>query len=173
MNRFVFLDIDGPVIPEGCYYINRNASFDRTFSNVCIGFVKKLLELADAKLVTNSMHNFHSRRDDEFKSLGDLREDLIAAGIPETSFHDVWRTQFGHNTFNTHSWRTDQPHPRLRAINQWLDQFGGENPEWVGFDDEDYRSPNLLLVDFNNGITHAQFAEACDRFNVKKPLILA
>lgn len=170
MNKYIFLDIDGPVIPEGCYYINRNASFDRTFSNVCIGFVKKLLELSDAKLVTNSMHNYHTRAGTH---LGNLRDDLVTAGIPQEAFHDVWRTQFGHPTFSTHNWRTDEVHPRLRAINKWLDQWGGENPQWLGFDDEDYRSPNQLLVNFNDGITHAQFAEACDRFGVKKPLILA
>lgn len=172
MTKYVFLDIDGPVIPEGCYYINRNASFDRTFSNVCIGYVKKLLDLSGAKLVTNSMHNYHTRTDDAYEKLGDLREDLIAAGIPEDAFVGAWRTQFGHNTFNTHSWRGDQPHPRLKAINQWLDNFAKPGDEWLGFDDEDYRSPNLLLVDFNDGITHALFREACDRFSVKVPVIL-
>lgn len=172
MNYFIFLDIDGPVIPEGCYYVNRNASYERTFSNVCVGFVKKLLELSGAKLVTNSMHNYYPRIDEEGNN-HTLQEDLINAGIPKDAFHDIWRTQFGHMTFNTSSWRNDQPHPRLKAINEWLAQWGGDNPQWVGFDDADYNSPNLFLVDFCDGITHRQFAEACDRFNVKVPLILA
>lgn len=172
MNRFIFLDIDGPVIPTGCYFINRSASFDRTFSNVCIGFVKKLLDLSGAKLVTNSMHNYHRRTDTAGEHLGDLRSDLVTAGIPAEAFHDVWRTEFGHSLFNHHSWIADQPHPRLKAINEWLSQWGGENPEWIGFDDEPYKHENQFVVDFDHGITHTQFVQACEKWNLRKPIIL-
>ena len=171
MNRFIFLDIDGPVIPTGCYFVNRNASFDRTFSNVCIGYVKKLLDLSGAKLVTNSMHNYHPRIADDGETFT-LRDDLVNAGIPLNSFHDIWRTQFGHFSFNNNSWRGDQPHPRLKAINEWLDQWGGENPEWIGFDDEPYKHDNQFIVNFDDGITWTQFTDACKKWNLKVPFVL-
>lgn len=171
--RIIFLDIDGPVIPEGCYYIDTSASFDRIFSNTCIGYLKKLLTLADAKLFTNSMHNFYTRTNDAGEKLGDLRDDLVNAGIPLELFHPNWRTEFGHNRYRSQSYRVDEPHPRLKAINGWIQSYTDGDIEWIGFDDDNYNHPNLLLVDFTDGITHKLFSEACDRFNVKKPLILA
>lgn len=171
MNKFIFLDIDGPVIPTGCYFINRNASFDRIFSNVCIGYVKKLLDITGAKLVTNSSHNYHLRTDDTGAKLGDLRDDLVNAGIPLNAFHDIWRTEFGHNLFN--KWRGDGLHPRLRAINEWLALWGGETPQWVGFDDDDYNDPHLVLVNFDDGITYQNFSDACKHFGIAKvPFVL-
>lgn len=177
-NKIVFLDIDGPVIPYGCYFVNRNASYERVFSNTAIGYVKKLLELSDAKLVTNSMNNFYDRIEEIFHerdSFSDytithtLRDDLIAAGIPEDAFHNDWRT-------NLSGGSKPGPNPRLDAIYGWIkkNEFYGEDKIWIDFDDEDF-APELdccINIDFHNGITFENFSKACKIFNVKVPVIL-
>lgn len=175
-NKIIFLDIDGPVIPYGCYFVNRDASYQRVFSNTAIGYVKKLLELSDAKLVTNSMHNFYDRSNEDDYNNGlsydinfySLKDDLIAAGISSDTFHDDWRTEL--------SGSKPGPNPRLDAIYGWIkkNEFYGEDKIWIDFDDEDF-APELdccINIDFNNGITFENFSKACKIFNVKVPVIL-
>ena len=168
--RFCFLDIDGPVIPTQCYYIDRQASFQRIFSNVAVHTVKRLLNVCDAKLVCNSTHNYLMNA----ATNTDLKTDLIAAGIPENKFADDWRTRFRiHLHKEQYGWiplKEDYNDNRLKAIDDWFARNlpEGAEYEWICFDDDPFTTlPNLILIDFDRGVDLDAYKRALKQFGIK------
>lgn len=153
LQRLIFLDIDGPVIPNSQFLIDRNASFGRNFAPTCIAAVKRLLGESGGKLVTNSTHNYHLR-----DSKHDLKSDLIAAGIKEVHFHENWRTQYPQV-------------PRDVAVKLWLKENGDHN--WVAFDDARFTdNKRLILIDADYGISVREFNQAARILKVRQFLVL-
>lgn len=162
MNRIIFLDIDGPMIPSSMYFIDRNASWNRTISPVGVAIVNRLVEESGAKIVTNSSHN-----NLVIESTGaDLRADLIRAGIPEASFHEDWRTKYPFV-----GRLTEDDSNRMVAIREWMQRNG--EADWIAFDDVKFTTDNrLILVDFDSGITTREFNKAADLWKLGGVLIL-
>lgn len=163
LQRIIFLDIDGPLIPSPLYNIDRLCSLRRSvMSTVAIGCILNLCNRADAKIVTNTMHNYHDT------STGDLRNDLIEHGILETYFHNDWRTKFPYDNIGS-DFMTDLhniTHPRLRAIQQWQHKNG--NADWICFDDELFTDDKRLIhIDFDKGITTDERNKAFDLWGIK------
>lgn len=124
-NRIIFLDIDGPVIPISCYYINRNCSFDRNpVSTIAIGELLRLIELSGAKIVYNTTHN--------------RNYDKLRADLHWLAPHVVGRTNYPDVA-------------RHLAVTQWLSQ--NQCDEWVAFDDVKFTGdPRLIHIDVRLGI---------------------
>jgi hypothetical protein len=139
MNNIVFLDIDGPIIPTPLYYLDSSCSLKRSrMDHSALGWIVFVLKAANAKLVTNSSHNYHIVDELDHR---DLRSDLIAHGIPKELFHENWRTRFG-------SWGSRS---RMMTIVEWIEENACDN--WVVFDDVEVTdNGKQVLIDFNKGI---------------------
>jgi hypothetical protein len=166
--KIIFLDIDGPIIPETCYLKYPFASYDRNFSEDCILHLLQICKETDAKIVTNSTHNFYYRENNTIS----LRDDLIRV-IPKKYIHEDWRTNFG-PTRETVSF-TNVPYfypsevskDRLKAITEWLNKhnyFYGDN-DFICFDDEEFVSVTkckwLFPIDYKEGIRYSDYELGC------------
>lgn len=137
--RLIFLDIDGPMIPSGMFLIDRDASYKRVYSPIAVGVINHLCHETKAKIVFNTTHNMF---DNPFTNKSVI-EDSIDQGIKR-----------GH-LFNNGS-KTKYPDiPRLDAIKLWLKEheMTEENAVWIAFDDVDFKHDNLILVDYDVGLT--------------------
>jgi hypothetical protein len=70
MNKVIFLDIDGPVIPIDVPV--RESVYRTTYNPESIEYLNLLCEETGAKVVTNSMHNYEDWMG------GELRDDLVS-----------------------------------------------------------------------------------------------
>lgn len=151
----VFIDIDGPLISTPQLMADNWASMNRSlFNQNAIIYVNSICNLANAKIVTNSSHNYMTvpRGLEEH----DLRQDLIRHGIKEEYFHEDWRTRFGdaHNI------------TRLYGLQNWLNAH--EVTKWVSFDDMKYTThEELIHVSFDDGIAWKDYEKALNIFGVK------
>ena len=155
MDKIIFLDIDGPMIPDNMFFVNEHASLQRCISPISVAIINRLCEKTDAKIVTNSTHNYYDIGifGDTGNLIGsrDLRTDLIAAGIKEEFIHSDWRTIYSASS-----------HDRKYAIDTWLEKNTEENAHaWICFDDllftEDKR---LILVNSEHGISYENYNRA-------------
>lgn len=158
MNKIIFLDIDGPVIPINV------PTYDSIFRLVhnyeAILRLNELCEQTNAKIVTNSMHNYNDYED------GTLKEDLVKWGIKEEYFHDDWRTIFPNIDYKQIN-STVRGIGRLHAINVWLaTHYYIDN--WVCFDDRNFTDlPNLILIEDGLGIKQKHYDRALKQLGKK------
>lgn len=159
----IFLDIDGPVISTPQYFINPTASYSRSIMNTnALGWIRGIIKATDAKIVTNSSHNYYLANEKT------LKEDLIIHGIEEEDFHVDWRTNF-YQPFesNDPGIPDDSTTLREKGFLNWLK----EHPEvtnYVIFDDLKFTDdPKLIHVRFEEGITFDHYLQALDIFDVK------
>jgi hypothetical protein len=154
--NIVFLDIDGPVIPTPLYYLDRSCSIRRSrMDHSALGWIVFVLKAANAKLVTNSSHNYH---DVDYLDDRSLKHDLMAHGIPKDYFHEEWRTKFG-----THYGREGTI--RMAAIEEWIIRNGCDN--WVVFDDMQVTdNGKQVVIDFDKGICRDDAYKALDILGV-------
>lgn len=152
MNKVIFLDIDGPVIP-----INVSV-YESVFRTTCnpesIEYLNLLCDETGAKIVTNSMHNYEDWIGSE------LREDLVHWGLDPNYFHDGWRTIFPHVDYE----KINSPVRgigRLAAIEDWIQKNG--DTSWVCFDDRKFSElANLIHIEDGRGIKEHHFDSALD-----------
>ena len=149
MQRIIFLDIDGPVIPLPLYNLNGHVSHERSHVSTCaIGLLTKMCQDHGALIVTNTAHNGHVRG-----GVVDLKTDLINHGLKPEFFHEKW-----HTNFNIEDWNgriTD----RMLAINHWMAENG--EVDWVCFDDIQFtQDKRLVLIDFYLGIDYNSYKQA-------------
>lgn len=152
MNKVIFLDIDGPVIPIDVSV--RESVFRTTYNPDSIQYLNLLCEETGAKVVTNSMHNYQDWLD------GDLRDDLIAWGLDKKFVHDDWRTIFPMIDYS----KVKSPVRgigRLVAIQNWINYHGDSS--WVCFDDRKFSNlANLIHIEDGLGIKEHHFDSALD-----------
>jgi len=160
MDKIVFLDIDGPVIPGRIYDTPLCSDYRSRFAKDCIERLNLLCEKTGAQIVTNSMQNY-------LCPLGrDLRTDLIKWGLNSIHFHTDWRTCFPRVDYRA------RPNPqrgwgRWLGILDWMEHNG--EVDWICFDDRNWTAdPRLILVDFETGITDFDLEQALDVFAVEK-----
>lgn len=153
MQRIIFLDIDGPVISTPQHFMDYGCATKRSIVNTnAIGILNRLCNRAEAKIVTNSSHNYFDTQ------TGDLRADLIRHGIKSEHFHDDWRTKYPYHSKPMY-------HSRESAILEWQDRNG--EVDWICFDDIQFTESNrLMLVDFDRGIDYPLFLRALAYYKV-------
>lgn len=152
MNKIIFLDIDGPIIPTN---VPVYESFYRTtYLPESIEYLNLLCDATGAKVVTNSMHNYMDYYD------YDLRDDLVMWGLDTKFFHKDWRTIFPMIDYK----KIKSPVRgigRLVAIEQWINYHGDTN--WVCFDDRKFTDlENLIHIADGKGIKADHFNRALD-----------
>lgn len=156
MNKVIFLDIDGPVIPID---VPMYESIYRTTCNPeSIEYLNLLCDETGAKIVTNSMHNYEDWFDSE------LRDDLVAWGLDEKFIHDSWRTIFPRIDYK----KVNSPVRgigRLVAIHDWINRHGESS--WVCFDDRKFSEiANLVHIEDGRGIKAHHFNSALDILSI-------
>lgn len=152
MNKIVFLDIDGPIIPVNAPRIQ--SIFRTTFLPESIEYLNLLCDVTGAQVVTNSCHNYQDWLD------GDLSDDLVEWGLSKEFIHRDWRTIFPMIDYKAIS-SPVRGIGRLVAINRWIEKNGPT--EWVCFDDRKFTSiPNLIHIENGRGIKAKHFNLALD-----------
>lgn len=151
MDNIIFLDIDGPVIPVDTPL--RQSIFRLSCDTDSIEYLNLLCEETNAKIVTNSYHNYHSFGDCE------LADDLISWGLEEKFLHTRWRTIFPHIDYE----KVKSPIRgigRLIAIRQWIREHN-KPVNWVCFDDRKFTDKkNLIHIEDGLGIREHHVAKA-------------
>lgn len=152
MNKVIFLDIDGPVIPIDVSVYE--SVYRTTYNSDSIEYLNILCNETGAKVVTNSMHNYEDWMG------GDLRDDLVSWGLDEQFVHDDWRTIFPMIDYS----KIKSPVRgigRLVAIENWINQHGESS--WVCFDDRKFSElANLIHIEDGLGIKAHHFNNALD-----------
>jgi len=144
MQKVLFLDVDGPLIPSTTFFVNPAASKHRHLSPYAVAIVNRLCEDAKAKIVMNTYHNSDGLK---------LRDDLLVNGIKEEVLHPEWQTKYPHGLLSA------EMATRLAAIQEWEARNG--EADWLAFDDSHFtQDPRLILVDFDAGITTKEYMKA-------------
>jgi hypothetical protein len=147
--NLIFLDIDGPVITEPCFFIDPiDASIGRTvMSTHAIGYLKEMVRTTNSLIVMNSTHNTHDIEDPLTGRNRTIKDDLIYWGMKEEEFHTNWKTEFPNPKNAKFS-----ENRRLKAINNWLEANGDH--VWIAFDDEYFHSENQYTINIFHGIDY-------------------
>lgn len=172
-DKVVFLDIDGPIISTGLFYVDSRCSFDRTVCNGnAIGWVIATLQAANAWLVTNTTHNVHDVEDPLTAKKRTIKDDLIRWGIEPHWFHPNSMTTYPYPPWEKPDWYEDEVRPwgfkhrRAKAVEIWLHE-NGPDFKWVAFDDDEFSKTNQVLIDFDKGVDVKAFEKACSILGVQ------
>lgn len=144
VNKIIFLDIDGPMIPAVSYLEDKNASFKQLLDSRSVRLLTEIINRSGAKIVFNSYHN---------KVLGPSSNGLTPGLIKR--FEDVGLLDAIHETKST-----KYPYfvrDRLLAIHEWLHQFGEEGDLWVALDDQKIDHKRAYTTSFDDGIGMGEF----------------
>jgi len=153
--RLIFLDIDGPMIPSGCYVAyGYEASYNRKYSPICVAIINRLCHETKAKIVFNSTHNMSGY---------DLIDDSVREGL-----------KFGHMYKEGSFTSYPRVENRKDAINLWLKKhdYNDSNCLWCAFDDVDFQHSNLILIDFDVGITLKHYHKAVKILQKGNPITI-
>lgn len=149
--KYIFQDIDGPLIPLRMYYHNNQRPFDHNvgsfiYDPVAIGMLNELCEKLGAQVVFNSMHNENGpaamTHQGRANGLRFLHEDSI------TPFPYSAKT-------------------RIDGIHQWLKAHGEEDATWIVIDDMHVDDTHQVFVDFNVGMSAKNFLQAWEKLGGK------
>ncbi len=153
-DRIIFLDVDGPLIPNSMFLVDPLASIKRLFPVTTIAVLNKIIKTTNAKIVMNTTHNKPYDNQTE-----DIVDALIRNGVPHESFHAVPKTQF-------------PAYDRLASIRLWLADHGSINDEeWIVLDDVTFHH-RVIYIDPDTGLTLKHLDLVCHKFHIDPPVIL-
>lgn len=158
--KIIFQDVDGPLIPGRLYY-KKSARYNAelgafVYDPVAVGMIRELCEQHDAKVVYNTAHNEESFDLMRYKARVNHMEDLL---------HDDCRTDFCLSA-------EDENPSRRAAIERWLARHP-EVTEWIVIDDERNIHPTRqITIDFDLGITIANFLRATEILSGKRTALI-
>ncbi len=154
MNRIVFLDIDGPVIPFSSLLLDPYASVNRVIiSPIPVAMLNKLCQRSGAKIVFNTTHN--TTLDD----VPDIDKVLVSAGLRPEYLHADTKTKYPQI-------------PRDVAVRVWLQQHS-EVDDWIAFDDARFTADdNLIWIDPDAGLHLGHLNQALDRWGCTQFIVL-
>lgn len=152
MQKVIFLDCDGVMIPSSFLLVEPTACRDRKFPQTTIAVLNEMLKRTDALIVLNSSQSA------PVEGKLDLDEALIFHGIPPRSFHASVRTR-------TPVLARDQ------AIEHWQVQNG--KVDWIALDDSNFTDdPRLILVDPQAGLHIGHLDQVLDHWH-QPPCLLS
>lgn len=154
MDKILFLDIDGPLIPGRAYSMpNQSKSIVTVFDPCAVGLINKACKKQNRKIVIHSSWILTSLLAKNYLNGKDVHEYCVDQGIDSSLFHDdVYCDR-------------DTPY-RYNRIDKWLQEHPGTN-DFVVLDDEEplsswHYKKNVLLVDFEDGITTKIYRKLAD-----------
>jgi len=151
-DRILFLDIDGPMIPQRAYDMpNQTRPIVTIFDPCAVGMINRACNKQKRKIVLHS--SWIRTKFIETYVNGDVKEHCIAQGIEAELFHDDAYCN------RDVSWRYDR-------VDLWLQDHPGTT-DFVVLDDEKcdplwHYKKQLLLIDFDNGMTMKDYCKLLD-----------
>lgn len=144
MQKIIFLDIDGPMIPSTSFLMDTplgNPSYEQILDDRCVMVLHKIIKDTGAKIVFNTTHNQNLYSTDE--TSGGWLPGLVGQ-FEKAGFKDHIHQ---HNC-------TKYPHyDRLTCIKVWLrSQPIEEDIRWVALDDVKMLDKRCYLVNEEYGI---------------------
>lgn len=153
MNRVVFLDIDGPIIPFSMLLVNRMASHQRIIPEITVAVIREICDRSGAKVVFNTTHNT------PISGVPDIDDAMVTAGLPRDAIHKDKMTSYPMIS-------------RGLAVKDWLHRHP-EVDEWIAFDDARFTDDeNLIWVDPDAGLHLGHLNLALDRWGCSQFLVL-
>lgn len=157
MTNIVFLDFDGPMIPQRAYFMEgQTRPYVMKFDPCAVSLVNRLCEKTDAQIV---VHSSWRRAHTHIAAVPDLRTHMREQGLLEVYFHDDLFCPI-HETGTSSRWND---------ITQWMNK--NEIPtQYVIIEDEicpnSYKElkEHMISVDFNEGFTWERYETALYRF---------
>lgn len=160
MQKILFLDIDGPLIPSRMYKApGQTRPWVTMFDPAAVGMLNTIADKTGCKFVVHSSWvatTFHYDMLPNTKT--PVLDHMINQGILADHFHDDWVAQY---TFSGNRW-----HAIADWIINWQDD--GIKTDYLILDDADmpYQFPldktRHIHVDFDEGFTYAQFQYILD-----------
>lgn len=152
MNKIIFLDVDGPLIPGRMYRTSRGTHRKDEncvvtgyhFDPVAVSMLHKICGETGAKIVWNTAHNA--------RGLSDLWSDADANGLPRDLFHEDAQTAYPGGYDKIPGSALLGSISRILAITRWLNEHP-HTEAWVAIDDELIDTPRLIHIDFEMGMT--------------------
>lgn len=154
MQKIIFLDIDGPMIPLSSYIFTRNPSFDQILDDRCVDVLHAVIAASGAKIVFNTTHN---RMLDPTDTWPGLRGVFHYRGFTPEYFAAVDHTLY-------------PDVDRLTAIKKWQAENGEAN--WVAFDDAPIDDERAYPTLFEYGIGMGEYNHAAEYFGFKPKMVL-
>lgn len=153
MNKVVFLDIDGPMIPATMILVDRMASPHRKFPATTVAVINTLCERTGAKIVFNTTHN------NSWEGVEDIEVALVNQGLKEIHIHP---------TDN----KTKYPQlERGKSVEDWLSRHP-EVTDWIAIDDSRFTDDERLIwIDPDAGVHLGHLNEAIQRLGGRQVLI--
>lgn len=153
MERIVFLDIDGPIIPFSMFLVDRMCSWHRVIPPVTVAVVREVCKRGSAKVVFNTTHN------NPMKDIDDIEIAVAKAGLPEGMIHPDMKTKY-------------PSIPRDQAVLEWLSRHP-EVQDWIAFDDAKFtEAENLIWIDPDAGLHLGHLNTALNRWGCPQFLVL-
>lgn len=149
MFRLLFLDIDG-VIKPGRSYLAQHRDRQGGFDPLGVAAVNRLCERTGASIVFNSSWNCHG--------LSALRDIAVGQGIT-APIAGITRYPF-------------QVDDRLQAIRTYIAENANGLCEWCALDDALIDHPRAIRVDYENGISLADYRAATNILGNPDPFIV-
>lgn len=152
MSNIIFLDLDGPMIPTRCFYMEGQTEGTPTKFDPCaVGLLNKLAEEANAKIV---LHSHWRKSYFHREAFPDFRVKLIEEGV---------KAEYLHADFECPRRLTSD---RWHDIGMWLEDHEDEVTNFVILEDLpiplglSYYEPHTVKIDFDEGFTWNRYAEA-------------
>lgn len=151
MNKILFLDIDGVLLPGRAYMLpnQTNNPYVTVFDPCAVSMLNDALRKQKRKIVVHSSWVKHWTKDEIFKH-------LVEQGVNGDYFHEDWYTDpYFH-------WRYDR-------VRDWMSRHK-EVTDWVVVDDEVPSSAedmrflrgHVIFTDFDEGITLKNYRQLLD-----------
>jgi len=150
--KIIFLDIDGPMIPDTSFLFNVNCSFEQELDERCVKILRRIVDDSKAKIVFNSTHNAALYESTHYVG---LLKRFVEAGFKD-DIHETLCTAYPEIT-------------RMEAITKWLSDYGEDQCLWVAFDDEKIDHKRAFLVDQDTGLGLRAYIHAANYLHFKKP----
>jgi hypothetical protein len=135
--KVLFLDIDGPMIPRRQWIKSRIVipTHHNEFDAIATAMVRCIINITKSSIVISSAWKAYA-----------------VPAFAENGFDPMW--------FHEDIFTPKQPEfTRTDEVQGWLDRHP-EVTHWAAFDDLPTPQPGGILVDFDNGISMAQFYQA-------------
>lgn len=147
-NKFIFLDIDGPMKPGRCYLCPvRAADMNGGWDPLAVAAINRMCSKTGAEIVFNTTWNKLN-----------ITDIAIAQGITAPI-----------------AGKTGYPYQltRLQAITHWIEDNNQQDCIWIALDDVVIDDARAILICSENGITAEDYREATEKLgNPDKFMVL-